>query len=247
MLCYAILRYTLLYEQALILVQAASRGSSGSILRIIDERNTPTTSGPLVTLTDAQKTAVSNALLKEFCSNLKQYAIIDDCNDKLKLQKTGGGGHDVGLHGSPRMHMGQTSLSIRFLHNGAGENASASQRDGIRMLPAILLGFPSTPLDSSFSASFLSPSLLGSNIIPVIQALLVGENDKIEITPEVNTDIEAGHSVDNPASILPVRGSCSYALLVLPAVSSSVLGNNILFKSTDSFAVLNLTEQTSKI
>jgi hypothetical protein len=235
----------MLHEQALILVQAASRGSSGSIARIIDEKNTPTTSGPLVILTDGQKTAVSSVLWKKFCSSLKQFSIIDDCKNKFKVQKTGGG-HDVGLHGSHHMHMREPGLSISFLHNEDGENASASQMDGIRMLPLILQGLPSTPLDSSFSASFLSPSLLDSNVIPVMQALLVGEKDKIEITSELNTDAEAGHSVDNPASILPVRGSCFYALLVLPAANSAALRNNVLFRSTDSFAVLNLAEQPSK-
>lgn len=241
MLCYTLLCYAVLYGQALILVQAASRGSSGSISRIIDEKNTPTTSGPLVILTDGQKIAVSNMLWKKFCSNLKQFSMIDVYKNKFKVQKTGGG-HDVGLHGSPYMRMGETSLSISFIHYGDGENASTSQRDGVRMLPPILEGFPSTSLDSSFSASFLSPSLLDSNGIPVMQALLVRENDKIEITSEVNTYAVAGRSVDNPASIMPVRGSCSYALLVLPAANSSALRNNVLFRNTDSFAVLHLTE-----
>jgi hypothetical protein len=231
----------MLYGQALILVQAASRGSSGSISRIIDEKNTSTISGPLVILTDGQKIAVSNILWKKFCSNLKQFSIIDVYKNKFKVQKTGGG-HDVGLHGSPHMYMSETSLSISFINNGDGENASASQRDGVRMLPSILQGFPSTALDSSFSASFLSPSLLDSNVIPVMQAMLVGDSDKIEITSEVNTDIEAGQGGYNPASILPTRGSCSYALLVLPAANSSALGNNVLFRSTDSFAVLHLKE-----
>jgi hypothetical protein len=235
----------MLHGQALILVQAASRGSSGSISRIIDEKSTSATSGPLVILTDGQKIAVSNALWKKFCSNLEQFAIMDVYKSKSKLQKTSGG-HDVGLHGSPHMHMSETSLSISFLHNGGGESASASQRDGIRMLPLILQGVPPTPLDSSFSAPFLSPSLLDNNVIPVMQALLVGENDKIEITSEMNTDTKAGQSVDNPASILPVSGNCSYALLVLPAANSAGLGNKVLIRSTDSFAVLHLTEQKSK-
>lgn len=231
----------MLYGQALILVQAASRGSSGSISRIIDEKNTSTTSGTLVILTDGQKIAVSNIFWKKFCSNLKQFAIIDVYKNKFKAQKTSGC-RDGGLHGSPHMHMGETSLSISFIYNGDGENASASQRDGIRIQPSILQGFPSTHLDSSFSASFLSPSLLDSNVIPVMQVVLIGENGKIEITSEQNTDAEAGQSIDNPASILPVRGNCSYALLVLPAANSSALGNNVLFRSTGSFAVLNPTE-----
>ena len=85
-------------------MQAASRGSSGSISRIVDEVNTPKTSGPLVFLSDALKLAVSDALWRYFCSNLKQFAHVDVFKNRYKCQKFASGCH-AESEGAPLMHL----------------------------------------------------------------------------------------------------------------------------------------------
>lgn len=229
--------------QALILVQAASRGSSGSISKIIDERDTSTTSGPLVTLSCEQKRAVCNVLWRKYCTNLKQFDYVDAYRNKLKHQKTADG-HFLEPSGAPYMHANQQNLSVTFLHRGAGVNGLVSSKDRTEML-----GIPTFSLDSSFhaSSSASSPLSLHSNAIPVMQVLLVEDNDKTEVALQGEVTVETVESVHDStsASVLPIRGTCSYALLILPlplpAADCTTLMNKVILKSTDSFAVLHLT------
>ena len=225
--------------QALILVQAASRGSSGSISKIIDEKNTSTSSGLLVILTSGQKRAVCNVLWRKYCTNLKQFDYVDAYKNKFRYQKSADG-HFPQPNGAPHMHANQQNLSISFLHNGAGVDVSVSSKDRTEML-----GIPTLSLDSSFHASFSASSTLSldSNAIPVMQVLLVGDNDKTENALEGNVSVETVQSVHNSASasILPIRGTCSYALLILPAADCTTIMNKVILKSTDAFAVLHLT------
>lgn len=231
--------------QALILVQAASRGSTGSISKIIDEKSASTTSGPLVTLSCEQKRAMCNVLWRKYCTNLKQFDNVDAYKNKLKHQKTADG-HFVEPNGASQVHANQQNLSVSFLHNGAGVDGSVSCKDRTEMLD-----IPSFLLDSSFHASFSAstPLSLESNAIPVLQVLLVEDNDKTEIALEGEVSVETIQNVHNStsasASILPIRGTSSYALLILPlplpVADCTTLMNKVILKSTDSYAVLHLT------
>lgn len=226
--------------QALILVQAASRGSSGSISKIIDEKSTSTSSGLLVILSSGQKRAVCNVLWRKYCTNLKQFDCVHAYKNKINLQKTADGGHFAQPRGQPYTHAYQQNLSVSFLHKGVVGSMSSKDRTE-------MLGIPTLSLDSTFHASFSasSPLSLDSNAIPVMQVLLVDDNDKTEVAFEDNVTVEAALSIYNSASasILPVRGTCSYALLILPlpAADCTTLMNKVILKRTDSFAVLHLT------